>query len=104
VPTVRVGADRVLTTVREHADDLVGFRAMGRHGELGVVVETDGDDPCVTSLVVRGGVSSGLVYFIPPRHVEAVRRDRRTVILDVELRDFVPSLRADGIVELTLPS
>ncbi|HUG63699.1 MAG TPA: hypothetical protein VMK83_00630 [Gaiellaceae bacterium] len=89
--------------MHERTGDLVGFRAMGRHGELGVV-ESDGDGPCLTSLVVRGGVSSGLVYFVPRRYVGAVRPDRRTVTLDVDLHDFVASLRADGIVELKLPS
>lgn len=103
MPAARVGAHRVLRTLGERTDDLVGFRALGRHGELGVVVESGGEDPSLTSLVVRGGVSSGLVYFVPRRHVEAVRHDRRTVILDVDLHDFVASLRADGTVELTLP-
>jgi hypothetical protein len=82
---------------------LVGFRVVGRHGELGVVVEPEDDRDPSSPLVVRGGVSSGLLYLVPPRCVEAIRSDRRTVVLDVDLHDFVPSLRADGVVELRLP-
>ncbi|HET9437818.1 MAG TPA: hypothetical protein VFO64_06430 [Gaiellaceae bacterium] len=52
--------------------------------------------------MVRGGVSSALLYVVPARRIEAVRPDRRTIVLDVDFHDFVPSLRADGIVELRL--
>lgn len=85
------------------SSDLVGFQALGRHGELGVVVGVaDGGDGHPQEIVIRGGVSSALIYFVPPAHVHAISPERRTVVLDVDLTDFVPTLRADGTIELRL--
>jgi hypothetical protein len=91
-----------LSSLRRRAS-LIGFRALGEHGELGVVESEGGDDGCL-SLVVRGGVSSALVYLVPCDHVAEIGLDRRTVLLDVDVQDFLPSLRPDGTVELRLPS
>lgn len=86
----------------ELTDTLVGFRALGRHGELGVV-ESEGDAGDGSAfLVVRGGVSAGLVYVLSRDHLTGIGPDRRTILLDVELKDFLPSLRPDGTVELRL--
>jgi hypothetical protein len=88
--------------VLDSTANVVGFRVLGRHGELGVVVEPNDVPDASSALVVRGGVSSALLYVVPARRIEAVRPDRRTIVLDVDFHDFVPSLRADGIVELRL--
>jgi len=81
--------------------DIVGFRALGRHGDLGVVVEVreetaDGSHV----IVVRGGVSKGLIYFVPIDRVRRLSQEGRTVLLDMDLTDFVPRLHEDGTVEL----
>jgi hypothetical protein len=85
--------------------DLLGFRAVGRHGALGVVVPSPhevGDDS--SEIVVRGGVSQALLFFLPPERVRAVSSDDGTVVFDVDLADFVPNLREDGWVELRISS
>jgi hypothetical protein len=84
---------------------LLGFRAVGRHGALGIVVPPPHevvDDS--SEIVVRGGVSQALLFFVPPERVRAVSGDDRTVVFDVDLADFVPNLREDGSVELRVSS
>lgn len=80
----------------------VGFDVLARHGSLGVVVDVEHDagasDP--TALVVRGGVSDLLTYHVPAALVSRISPERRSVFLDVDLADFVPSLNPDGTVEL----
>ena len=79
---------------------IVGFEALGRHGALGVVVEVEELGEEAPVLVVRGGVSKALVYHVPWARVRAVSRTERHVVLDLDLADFDPFLRDDGIVEL----
>jgi len=81
--------------------DLVGFRLLGRFGELGIVEGRSslGDD---VTLVARGGVSHALVYHVPERSILEVSAERRTVTVDVDVADFVPSLGNDGTVVLEL--
>lgn len=87
---------------RADTRELVGFRALGRHGELGVVVDPetwiDADD----GIAIRGGTSAALLYIVPKQHVRSVQPTTRVVRLDVDLADFVPSLLADGTVELRI--
>jgi hypothetical protein len=83
--------------------DLVGFRALGRQGELGVVVDVaDGLERRARELVVRGGVTAALVYFVPETCVRAIASERRTLVCDVDVTDFVPTLHVDGTVELRI--
>jgi len=51
-------------------------------------------------IVVRGGVSKGLIYFVPIDRVRRLSQEGRTVLLDMDLTDFVPRLHEDGTVEL----
>jgi hypothetical protein len=82
---------------------LVGFRALGRQGELGVVVrEEPSFEGRSESIVVQGGASQALTYFVPPARLRTVSPERRTVVLDVDLSEFVPRLHDDGTVELRL--
>ena len=81
--------------------DLVGFRAFGRHGELGVVVDVKGDSAADSQIiVVRGGVSDGLMYFVPDARIRSLSLEHRTVRLDIDLTEFVPRLHRDGTIEL----
>lgn len=82
--------------------DLVGYRALGRYGDLGVVVDVqeNGGGLDDTVVVVRGGISEALTFFVPAARVLALSPDRRTVELDIDLTDFVPNLSSDGTVEL----
>jgi hypothetical protein len=86
-------------------EQLVGFVALGREGELGVVVgEEPNDQGLEETLVVRGGASKALTYFVPPARLRSISREERTVVLDVDLSEFVPRLHEDGTVELRLAS
>ena len=80
--------------------DIVGFEALGRHGALGIVVDVEELGEQAPALVVRGGVSEALVYHVPWARVRAVSLRERQVVLDLDLADFDPLLRDDGIVEL----
>ena len=86
--------------------DLVGYRMLGRHGELGRVVELEGIEgaPESSTLVVRGGVSDALIYHVPAMRLVSVSRETGTVEADVDVADFVPSLGDGGTVELRLSS
>jgi hypothetical protein len=98
-------ASRDIATGRLSAQDtqlteLVGYRVRGRYGELGTVADggaAQADDPV---LIVRGGVSNALVYRVPAGRIVEVSDRRRTVSIDADVVDFVPSLRADGTVVL----
>ena len=79
---------------------IVGFEALGRHGALGIVVDVEELGEQAPALVVRGGVSEALVYHVPWARVRAVSLRERQVVLDLDLADFDPLLRDDGIVEL----
>jgi hypothetical protein len=86
----------------QHAEWL-GYRAVGRYGDLGLIVEVIGgpegaDGP--PALVVRGGVANGLKFFVPVARVRSISTDHRRVLLDVDLADFEPRLDDDGTVEL----
>lgn len=84
-------------------NDLVGFEVRGRHGVLGVVVAVSAPQPGIgAEMRVQGGKSDALLYVIPVVQVSAVARERRMVVLDVDVGDFVPRLRDDGTVELRL--
>jgi hypothetical protein len=83
------------------AGDIVGFRVLGTHGELGVVVDLA--QPTVADpelLVVRGGISNALTYYIPADRVRTFSRKSRTILVDVDLVDFVPHLDEEGRIEL----
>jgi hypothetical protein len=83
--------------------DLVGYEVRGRHGVLGVVVGVSPSEPGVgAEMRVLGGKTDLLLYVIPVVQVSAVARERRIVVLDVDVGDFVPTLREDGTVELRL--
>lgn len=84
--------------------DLVGYRVLGRQGELGRVVDLEGHQgaPESSALVVRGGVSDSLVYHVPAVRLVSVSRKTNTVRADVDVADFVPSFGDGGAVELRL--
>ena len=86
-------------SAHDQLPDLVGYRVLGRYGELGTVVAAATTDH---DLVVRGGVSHALVYVLPIRRIRDVSAKRRTVTADVDVEDFVPSLGDDGTVVLEL--
>ena len=84
--------------------DLVGYRVLGRLGELGRVVELGGREqtsaPAV--LVVRGGVSHSLIFHLPVGRLIGVSPETGTVATDVDVSDFIPRFVRDGAVELHL--
>ena len=84
--------------------DLVGYRVLGRHGELGTVVQAQGIGGSVDSptLVVRGGSTERLIFYLPLGRVASIFPRRRTVISEVDVTDFAARLNADGTVELHL--
>jgi hypothetical protein len=83
---------------------LVGYRVLGRQGELGRVVDHEGQvgAPESSTLVVRGGVSNALIYHVPAARLIGVSRATATVSADVDVADFVPSFGDGGTVELRL--
>lgn len=86
------------------SQDIVGLRARNRHGDLGVVVEIrkeDGVDDQV--IVVRGGVSDAVTYFVPVSRLGAMST-LTTVWVDIELAEFLPQLHVDGTVEMRVGS
>lgn len=84
--------------------DLVGYRVLGRQGEIGRVVDAEGDhgEPESSTIVVRGGVSDALVYHIPALRLVSVSHVSGTVEADVDVTDFVPSFGNRGTVDLRL--
>jgi len=78
----------------------IGFTALSRHGALGIVVDVDRDVAREPALVVRGGVSASLLYFVPCGRVSEVSPEQRTVFVDADLADFDSSLRGDGTIVL----
>jgi hypothetical protein len=80
--------------------DPVGFRVHGRHGPLGVVLAAEEEDESPPVLVVRGGMSDALTFYVPEDWVRAVSEETRILLVDADIGDFVPSLRRDGTVEL----
>src|SRR5574337_617565 len=98
------GGVRCPSTLVALDDRLVGFRAFGRYGELGTVVSTEQLEPGGSVLVVRGGVSEGLTYYVPVALVRTIVPEQRTMLVAADLTDFVPTLGADGTVELRVRS
>lgn len=86
--------------------DLIGYRVLGRQGELGVVVDEDGLDAAdeTSTIAIRGGVSDALLYRIPVVLLVSVSHELRTATVDTDVAAFAPSLRDDGTIELTLAS
>lgn len=84
--------------------DLVGYRLLGRQGELGRIVHLEGLEgaPQSSTLVVRGGVSDALVYHVPAVRLMTVSRETGTARADVDVADFLPSFGDRGTVELRL--
>jgi hypothetical protein len=81
--------------------DLVGYRVLGRQGELGRIVGAESPgEPGSSTVVVRGGVSDALVYHVPATRLVSVSHQTGTVRADVDVADFVPSLGNGGTVEL----
>jgi hypothetical protein len=86
------------------AGNIVGFRVVGVHGELGVVVDLIHTPELEPELiVVRGGVSNALTYYVPADRVRDLSRRSRTIHVGVDLVDFVPRLDPDGMIELRTP-
>lgn len=86
--------------------NLIGWRVLGRQGELGLVV--DAQDPAgapdSSKIVVRGGVSDALRYHVPATRLVSISPVTRTVRVNVDVADFVPSFGDGGTVELRLAS
>jgi hypothetical protein len=94
--------DRVHDTI---ALDLVGYQVLGRHGELGTVVEaqnTASADEDV-ELLVRGGTHERLIFHVPFARICEILPSRRAAISRVDVTDFTARLNADGTVGLYLP-
>ncbi len=82
---------------------LDGYSVIGTHGFLGTVVEVDtlvADGKEI--IVFRGGVSDALEYHVPADQVQSISALDRTLIVDVDVGDFVPRLGTDGTIELHL--
>jgi hypothetical protein len=87
--------------MRRRRSNLVGYRVVGRHGELGVVVDDErlrqfSDE----TIVVRGGVSDALLYHVPTELFRSISATSRTVTVDADVADFFPRLGQNGTVEL----
>ena len=84
--------------------DLVGYRVFGRQGELGLVVQADALEGAVdsTTIVVRGGVSDALRYHVPTTRLVSISPVTRTVRVDVDVADFIPTFGDAGTVELRI--
>jgi len=80
--------------------DPVGFRVHGRYGLLGVVLAAEREDEEPPLLVVRGGMSDALTFYVPEGWVRSVSKETRVLLVDADIGDFVPSLQRDGTVEL----
>lgn len=83
---------------------LVGYRVLGRLGDLGVVTEATrlAGAADLSILIVRGGVSRGLRFEVPATRVREVAHQQRTLVVDADIVDFVPRLTEEGDVELRL--
>jgi len=103
-PTLRDASAGRLNVRGDHLSDLVGYRVLGRYGELGIVVEVElvNEDIDELALVVRGGASDALVYLVPSRRLLGISYENRTVTTEVDVADFVPYLLDDGTVLLRL--
>lgn len=96
-----------MTPVRDSiALDLVGYRVLGRHGELGTVVEAESTDGAGGDgkLLVRGGTNERLMFHLPFARIHEILPAERTVILKVDVTDFTGRLNDDGTVGLYLPN
>ena len=83
---------------------IVGYRAHGRLGDLGVVTQARraaGSEEA-SIIVIRGGVSNGLVFVVPRTRVREIVHECQTVVVDADIMDFVPRLTGHGDVELRL--
>ena len=90
---------------RAQAAAFAGFEVRGRIARLGFVAAPDGGDSVpgvVEELLVIGGRSSLLHFYIPLDHVISVSTTARTVVVDVDVIDFTPRVGDDGRVELHL--
>lgn len=69
-----------------------------------MVVEADdlAAPPDRSTIVVRGGVSDALEYHVPATRLVSISPVTRTLRVDVDVADFVPSFAEDGTVELRL--
>jgi hypothetical protein len=83
---------------------IVGFEALGRHGALGVVIDVSCEPASPPAVVIRGGVSDALLYYVPWTMITSISPKRRTLALDADLGDFASSLRDDGTIELRATS
>jgi hypothetical protein len=79
--------------------DVVGYRVIGRHGPLGVVVGLEPSDGGAL-LVVRGGASGALRYCVPSCLLRRRLTSRRMLVIEADVIDFTPRLRDDGSVDL----
>ncbi len=82
---------------------LVGYLVTGRHGPLGTVVEAEAGEEGEGDLVVRGGAHDALEFHVPASRLEPIDPGSHDVVTDVDVTDFVPRLREDGVVVLVLP-
>jgi hypothetical protein len=82
--------------------DLIGYRVLGRHGELGIVVDEERvEGPMDSStMVVRGGISDALLFYVPATRLLSVSRDANTIRVDADVGDFLARLGSDGTIEL----
>ncbi len=88
---------------RETVAAVVGFEVRGTIASLGFVAPLDhpeGVSGAAVELLVIGGRSSLLHFYIPLEHVTSVSPKARTVVVDVDVVDFTPRVGEDGTVEL----
>lgn len=100
-------ACRSCCDVQQRGDtDLIGYRVLGRQGELGHVADLEGigEESGRLMLVVRGGVTDSLVFHLPALRLIGISHETATVATDVDVADFIPSFARDGTVELHLGS
>ncbi len=65
-------------------------------------METEAQVQGVDGVVIRGGAHDALEYRVPVARLEAVDPDTHDVVTDLDVTDFLPRLRDDGVVELVL--
>lgn len=80
---------------------LIGYRALGRHGDLGVVTRTKRHSGS-SIIVIRGGTTDRLLFEVPATRVTEILHWQRTIAVDADVTDFVPRITKDGEVELRL--
>lgn len=82
--------------------EVSGWTVDGRHGTLGHVVSSQGDERLrdAHDLLVRGGTTHILYFHVPMTMVHRIAADSRVLEIDADISDFAAHLRPDGSIDL----